>query len=72
MVGVVESMDRLVFGYQCKRPVGRGASKGVAARVKGERRRRWRKERGEGDAGEREGRGIGKPLGCSFLIEMIT
>jgi hypothetical protein len=44
----------------------------VAARVKGERRRRWRKERGEGDAGEREGRGIGKPLGCSFLIEMIT
>ena len=26
----------------------------VAARVWGERRRRWRRERGEGDAGERE------------------
>jgi hypothetical protein len=47
MVGVVESMDRLVFGYQCKRPVGRGASKG------------WRlglRERGEGDGARREER----------------
>ena len=42
----------------------------VAARVWGERRRRWRRERGEEDAGDRgeEGRGIGKPLGCSLLI----
>jgi hypothetical protein len=30
------------------------------------------REREEGDAGERERRGIGKPLGCSFLIPMIT
>ena len=49
---------------------GRGYGGGeVAARVWGERRRRWHRERGEGDAGERERerRGIWKPLGCSFL-----
>ena len=36
----------------------------VAARVWGERRRRWRRERGEGDARERErerGEGYGSP-----------
>jgi hypothetical protein len=44
----------------------------VAARVRGERRRRWHRERGEGDARKREGRGIGKPLGYSFFITMIT
>lgn len=33
----------------------------VTARIWGEKRRRWRKERGEGGAGERErGEGIGK------------
>lgn len=51
---------------------GGGYNEGeVAAWVGEERRRRWRRERGEGDARETERRGIGKPLGYSFFIIMI-
>jgi hypothetical protein len=45
---------------------GYGGGK-VAARVWGERRGRWRRDREEREALERQGRGVGKPLGYFFL-----
>ena len=57
-----------------KGAVARAGSRGygggeVAARVWGERRGRWRRDREEGMRlrERREGRGVGKPLGYFFL-----